>query len=209
MMLRWIAGLVGSFGYSGVALLMAIENIVLPLPSELIMPLAGFESGTGRMTLLGVIIAGSIGSVLGALPVYAFARSVGEDRVSHWLDAHGRWLFVSGRDMKRADAQFKQHGGLAVVVSQLLPGARGLISLPAGVARMNVPWFTVTNFIGTIVWCSVLAIAGHTLGVHYAQVNDLLGPIGWAILAVIAVCLVAIPMVMRHRSHKHGGAGPL
>jgi membrane protein DedA with SNARE-associated domain len=209
VMLRWIAGLVGAFGYPGVALLMAIENIVLPLPSELIMPLAGFETGTGRMTLLGVIIAGSIGSVLGALPVYAFARSVGEDRVSHWLDAHGRWFLVSGRDMKRADARFKRHGGVAVLVSQILPGARGLISLPAGIARMNISWFAVTNFAGTIVWCSVLAVAGHMLGVHFARVNEMLGPIGWVILATIAAILIAIPLVKRHRRHQreHGEPG--
>jgi membrane protein DedA with SNARE-associated domain len=198
-MLRWIAGLVGSFGYTGVALLMAIENIVLPIPSELIMPLAGFESGSGRMTLLGVIIAGSIGSVLGAIPVYAFARHVGEDRVSRWLDAHGRWLLVSGKDMRHADASFKRHGGFAVVVSQLLPGARGLISLPAGIARMNVVWFMITNFIGTVVWCAVLATAGNMLGVHYAKVNQLLGPIGWVIIAAIVVLLLAAPFVMRHR----------
>ncbi len=205
-MLRWIAHLVGSFGYLGVALLMAIENVVLPLPSELIMPLAGFETGTGHMTLLGVIIAGSIGSVVGALPVYAFARSVGEKRVSHWLDAHGRWLLVSGNDMKRADARFKRHGGLAVVISQLLPGARGLISLPAGVARMNVVWYAVTNFIGTVIWCSVLAIAGHLLGVHYAQVNKLLGPIGWAIIVAIILLGIATPLVIRRRRRQSAGA---
>jgi membrane protein DedA with SNARE-associated domain len=202
MMLRWIANLVGSFGYTGVAVLMAIENIVLPIPSELIMPLAGFEAGSGRMTLIGVIIAGSIGSVLGALPVYAFARGVGEDRVSHWLDAHGHWLLVSGTDMRRADARFKKHGGFAVVVSQLLPGARGLISLPAGVARMNVPWFMITNFIGTVVWCTVLATAGNILGVHYAKVKQLLGPIGWVIIAAIIVLLLAAPTMMRHRDHR-------
>lgn len=200
-MLRWIAGLVGAFGYPGVALLMAIENIVLPLPSELIMPLAGFETGAGRMTLLGVIIAGSIGSVLGALPVYAFARRVGEDRVSQWLDAHGRWLLVTGHDMRRADARFRRHGGFAVMVSQIVPGARGLISLPAGVARMNVFWFALTNFAGTILWCTVLAVAGHLLGVHYARVNGALGPIGWVVLAAIAATLIAIPLVKRYRRH--------
>jgi membrane protein DedA with SNARE-associated domain len=205
-MLRWIASLVGSFGYTGVALLMAIENIVLPIPSELIMPLAGFESGTGRMTLLGVIIAGSIGSVVGALPVYAFARDVGEERVSRWLDAHGRWLFVSGEDMRHADARFKRHGGFAVVVSQLLPGARGLVSLPAGIARMNVLWFLIMNFIGTVVWCAVLATAGNMLGVHYAKVDQLLGPIGWAIIAAIAVLLLAAPCVMRHRRKRRATA---
>ena len=200
-MLSWIARLVGGFGYSGVVLLMAMQNIVLPMPSELIMPFAGFETGAGRMTILGVIIAGSIGSVLGALPVYAFARSVGEERISHWLDAHGHWLLITGTDMRRADARFKRHGGLAVAVSQLLPGARGLISLPAGIAKMNVALFLFANLAGTVVWCTVLAIAGHMLGVHFGQVNQLLGTIGWIVIGVIVVLIVVLPVLMRRRRH--------
>lgn len=206
-MLHWIRGLVGSFGYLGVGLLMAIENVVLPLPSELIMPLAGFVSGTGRMNLMGVILAGTIGSVVGALPVYALARSVGEQRIAHWLDKHGHWLFVSGRDMRNADARFKRHGGVAVVISQLLPGVRGLIALPAGIARMNVVWFAAANFIGTIVWCTVLAIAGHALGVHYSEVNKILGPVGWTILVAIGVVAVVALLGLRRRRHRRAPTG--
>ncbi|MDQ6738542.1 MAG: DedA family protein [Gemmatimonadota bacterium] len=200
-MLQWIASLVGAFGYSGVGLLMAMQNIVLPMPSELIMPLAGFETGAGHMTLLGVIIAGTIGSVLGALPVYAFARSVGEKRISSWLDAHGHWILVTGTELRRADARFKRHGVLAVAVSQLLPGARGLISLPAGIAKMNVALFILANIAGTIIWCTVLAIAGHMLGVHFTQVDNLLGPIGWIIIGAIVLLLIAVPVLMRRRRH--------
>ncbi|MGI8547419.1 MAG: DedA family protein [Gemmatimonadaceae bacterium] len=186
-MIRWIASLVGSSGYLGVALLMAIENVVLPLPSELIMPLAGFAAAIGHLSLWGVIVAGTIGSVIGALPVYAFARSVGEERLSHWVGKHGRWLMINERHIKRADARFKRHGTMAVVVSQLIPGVRGLIALPAGIARMNVVWFVVANLIGTAIWCTVLAIAGSVLGAHFTAVNHVLGPIGWVVLAGLIV----------------------
>lgn len=203
-MVRWVAGLVGSLGYIGVALLMAIENVVLPLPSELIMPLAGFASGTGRMTLWGVILAGTIGSVVGALPVYAFARSVGEERISRWIEAHGRWLLLRGKDIKKADNRLKQHAGRAVVLSQLVPGARGLIAIPAGFARMNVTWFALANFIGTVIWCTVLAVAGNVLGSHYTKVEHVLGPIGYVVLAAIAIG--SIVWLMRRRGQRSQSA---
>lgn len=186
----------------GVALLMAIENVVLPLPSEIIMPLAGFVGAMGHMSLVGVIIAGTIGSVIGALPVYAFARTVGEERLSAWVDKHGRWLMLSRNNIKRADARFHKHGGMAVVVAQLIPGVRGLIAIPAGFARMNVLWFAVTNFIGTAVWCTALAVAGNLLGAHFTAVDHIMGPIGWGVLAALVVAGVAWVWRRRHARHK-------
>src|SRR4051812_16650964 len=125
-MLSWIAHFVGALGYTGVALLMAIENVVFPLPSELIMPLAGFLAGRGYMSLIGVIIAGTIGTVAGALPVYWMAHKVGEERIANWIEAHGRWLRIRASDIERANDSFKRHGGRAVFVAQLIPGARVL-----------------------------------------------------------------------------------
>src|SRR5580765_5823726 len=119
-MLSLIAHFVGTLGYLGVALLMAVENVIFPLPSELIMPLAGFLAGRGYMSLPGVIIAGSVGSVAGALPVYWMARKVGEERIAHWIESHGRWLRIRARDIDAANARFKRHGGLAVFLSQLI-----------------------------------------------------------------------------------------
>lgn len=186
-MLHWIAGIVGSLGYVGVAVLMAVENVVLPLPSELIMPLAGFESAVGRMTLVGVITAGTIGSTLGALPVYLVARSVGEERLSRWVEAHGRWFLLRRRDIVKADARFGAHGGRTVFISQMVPGLRGLIAIPAGFARMNVAWFLLANLAGTAVWCTALAVAGNQLGAHFTQVDNVLGPVGWSVLAALVL----------------------
>ena len=197
-MLHWISHLVTSLNYWGVAILMAIENVVLPVPSELIMPLAGFRTASGRLSLFGVIISGTVGSVLGALPLYYAGYALGEDRVKNWVERHGRWMMLRGRDLERASDRFSGHSFLDVTLAQMLPGVRGLISIPAGVARMNVFLFLLANFTGTLVWCGALAIAGRILGVHFTRIHKFLGPIGWTILALLAVA-IAIWAVRRRR----------
>jgi LPXTG-motif cell wall-anchored protein len=188
-MLHWIFHLVNSLNYWGVATLMAVENVVLPIPSELIMPLAGFETARGRLSFVGVIIAGTVGSVLGGLPLYYAGYALGQDRLKKWVERYGKWVLLRGRDLERATARFSRNTFLAVTVGQLLPGVRGLISLPAGVARMNVALFLLANFIGTLVWCAVLVVAGRLLGAHFTRIHKFLGPTGWLILGVLVVVL--------------------
>ncbi len=137
-MVKWIVGLVMSIGIYGVALLMAIENIILPLPSELIMPVAGFVASRGKMSLAGVIVAGTVGSVLGALPLFYLARSAGEEKMKRWVTKHGRWLLLRPTDLDRPKRWFARHAALSVIIGQIIPGVRGLIALPAGYAKMNV-----------------------------------------------------------------------
>jgi membrane protein DedA with SNARE-associated domain len=176
-------------GYAGVAILMALENVVLPLPSEVIMPLAGFSADQGHMSLWGAIVAGSIGSVVGAIPVYYFAHTLGEERIGKWVEKYGRWMLLSAKDLKKADKRFRDHGARAVFLSQLVPGVRGLISLPAGWARMNVLLFALMNFLGTIIWCTVLTVLGDILGANYEKVHEFLGPVKYMIfgLAILGI----------------------
>ena len=188
-MLPWIAHLVGALNYWGVAILMAIENVFLPLPSELIMPLAGFLTANGKMTLTGVIVAGTIGSVLGALPLYYAGRALGEERPERWLERYGRWTLIRGKDLERATARFSGHSFVDVIIAQMLPGVRGLISIPAGVARMNVGLFLLANLIGTLFWCAALAVAGRILGANFTRIHQFLGPVGWTILGVLVAGL--------------------
>jgi membrane protein DedA with SNARE-associated domain len=200
-MLHWTVHLVDSLSYVGVLLLMALENVVLLLPSEVIMPLAGFVASRGQMTLWGAILAGAAGSAVGALPVYALARVVGEERLTHWVEQHGKWLLLRGRDLERATARFERHGKLAVVVSQLLPGVRGLIALPAGFARMNVWLFAVANFAGTVVWCAALAGGGYALGANWRRIHEYMGPVGWALLGLAIIA--GVIWVVRRRKNAH------
>jgi membrane protein DedA with SNARE-associated domain len=189
-MLLWIRHLVNALSYLGVAILMAVENVVLPIPSELIMPFAGFKTARGPMTLLGVIIAGTVGSVLGGLPLYYAGYALGEDRLRKLIERYGKWVLLRGRDLDRAADRFSGNSFLEVTLAQLLPGIRGLISIPAGVARMNVWLFLLANFIGTLVWCTVLAVAGRLLGRNFTEIHAFLGPTGWVILGILVAALI-------------------
>jgi len=175
--------------YLGVAILMAVENVVLPIPSEVIMPFAGFKTERGPMTLFGVIIAGTVGSVLGGLPLYYAGYALGEDRLRTWIERYGKWVLLRARDLDRAADRFSGNSFLEVTLAQLLPGIRGLISIPAGVARMNVWLFLLANFIGTLVWCTVLAVAGRLLGRNFTEIHAFLGPTGWVMLGILALAL--------------------
>jgi membrane protein DedA with SNARE-associated domain len=198
-MLHWISYLVGALNYWGVAILMAIENIFLPLPSELIMPLAGFETANGRLSLSGVILAGTVGSVLGALPLYFAGRALGEERPEKWVERYGRWTLLRAKDVERATARFSGNSFVDVIVAQMVPGVRGLISIPAGVARMNIGLFLLANFIGTLVWCGALAVAGRILGANFTRIHQFLGPVGWTILGILIAALGAWAFARRKR----------
>jgi membrane protein DedA with SNARE-associated domain len=189
-MLEWIGDLIAAGGVWGVCALMAIENIVLPVPSELIMPMAGYAVSRGSLTMWAVILFGSLGGTLGALPLYYGARFLGRDRGRKWIERHGRWLFITKRQLDRAGKRFDDHGPLAVVVSQLLPGVRGLIAIPAGFSRMNVLLFLATNYAGTLVWCVVLAYLGKLLGSSFPKIDGFLGPTGWVLLAATGIGIV-------------------
>jgi membrane protein DedA with SNARE-associated domain len=186
-MLHWIVRLVGALGYWGIGVLMVVENVVLPLPSELIMPLGGFQAARGRLTLVGVILVGALGSALGALPLYAAGRALGKERVTAWIVRHGKFILLRARDLERAGERFERHGARAVFFSQLLPGIRGLISLPAGFAQMNLALFALWNFAGSLLWCAVLACLGFQLGVHYELLHKYIGPATWVILGGLVV----------------------
>jgi LPXTG-motif cell wall-anchored protein len=205
-MLQWIRHLVNSFSYWGVGILMAVENVVLPIPSELIMPFAGFKTARGPMTLLGVIIAGTIGSVLGGLPMYYAGYALGERRLRKFIERYGKWVLLRGKDIDRATDRFSGNAFLDVTLGQLLPGVRGVISIPAGVARMNVGLFLLANFIGTLVWCTVLAVAGRALGRNFTTIHKFLGPTGWAILGFLVLAL-AFWLIRRRRKRSRPARG--
>lgn len=189
-MLDWIIGTMESLGYGGVALLMLLENVFPPLPSELIMPLAGFIVARGEWTLWGAIVAGTIGSLAGTVPWYVLGRNVGEERLKEWADRHGRWLTVCGQDVERANRWFDRHGKRAVVLGRLIPGVRTFISLPAGFNRMGWLPFLAATLAGTLVWTAALVVAGRLLGARYEQVSKVLEPVSWVVLGgVLALYL--------------------
>ena len=190
---NWVTGIISSTRYFGIALLMFVENVFPPIPSELIMPLAGYMVTEGELSLLGSIIAGTAGSVLGSLPLYYLGRIVGEERLKRFADHHGRWLSVSRKDLEAAKRWFDQHGGAAVLLCRLVPALRSLISLPAGIARMNLVLFLAYTTIGASLWTALLAYLGYFLGRNFGKVGEYLDPIAWVVLGgVVLIYLVRV-----------------
>lgn len=186
-MVEWIAKGIGELGYFGVALLMFVENLFPPIPSEVVMPLAGFAAARGDLTLTGVILAGSAGSLLGAAPWYLAGRILGEHRLKHLAERHGRWVAISPEDIERAVGWFRRHGPVAVLAGRLVPGVRTFISTPAGVARMPIAPFVACSAIGTMAWSSLLAIAGYGLESRYDAVARHVDLIAQAVFVLMAV----------------------
>jgi membrane protein DedA with SNARE-associated domain len=173
----WITALISKLGYGGVALLMFLENVFPPIPSELIMPLAGFNAARGEMSIWLVILAGTVGSLAGAVLWYEIGRRIGMKRLCRLADRHGRWLTMSRRDVDKARDWFDRHGGAAVFIGRLVPAIRTLISVPAGIAKMNLPLFLTYSTIGTALWTALLAGAGYFLESQYEKVEGWLNPI--------------------------------
>lgn len=189
-MLESIINTINSLGYIGIALLMALENIVPPIPSEVIMPLAGFAVTQGRLHFVYVVFAGTIGSVLGATPWYFLGKSWGLNRTKKIADRYGKWLTITGEDVEKAKIWFDKRGYFATAIGRLVPGIRTYISIPAGISKMPLIPFLIYSTAGSIVWVSFLTYAGYLLGENYEQVGSYLKPISTIVLVVIVVLSV-------------------
>lgn len=189
-----------SLGYPGVALLMFLENLFPPIPSELIMPLAGFTAGRGELSFIGVVIAGAVGSLLGQFPLYYIGRYFGEEKLVRWADRYGKWLTISGDDIRKADDWFDKHGTKAVFFARLVPGLRSLISIPAGMSEMPMPKFLLYSAVGTTLWVVILTALGGLLGQNYDAVDTYLGPVALVVVGGLAV--VALLWIVRRRRQQ-------
>jgi membrane protein DedA with SNARE-associated domain len=156
----WTTGVIAALGYGGVALLMAIESACIPLPSEIIMPFAGYLVYAGRFTLHGAALAGAVGCILGSIPAYWLGQYGGRPLIERW----GKYVLLSRKELDLADRLFARHGQWVVLVGRLLPVIRTFIAFPAGVARMNMTKFVVYTFVGSYPWCYGLAWVGMKLG---------------------------------------------
>ena len=184
----WIVTAIERTGYLGVFLLMLIDNIFPPIPSEVIMPLAGFAAARGQLSLVGVFLAGTAGSLCGALLWYGVGCLLGRERLRRFTARHGRWLTLSPAEVDRAGTWFAQRGGVTVLVGRVIPGVRSLISVPAGVAGMPLTPFLAYSALGTVVWTGLLTGAGYGLGENYRLVGRFVEPIGNGVL-ILAVLL--------------------
>jgi membrane protein DedA with SNARE-associated domain len=181
----WVIDFIGRHGYWAVAALMLAENLFPPFPSELIMPFAGFQAARGQLHWALVILCGSLGSVVGALPWYVAGRALGLQRVLSFADAHGRWLTLSRKQVEEAERWFAKRGPLTLVIGRLVPAIRTVISLPAGICRMALARFCLWSAAGSILWCSVLTAAGYLLEAKYDRIAALVQHVSTGVLVVI------------------------
>jgi membrane protein DedA with SNARE-associated domain len=196
-MLEQIISTINALGYIGIALLMALENIFPPIPSELIMPLAGFTVSQGKLEFFYVVIAGTIGSVLGATPWYFLGRYWGLRRTKKIADKYGKWLTVSGEDVEKAKTWFDRRGYAATALGRLVPGIRTYISIPAGISKMPLIPFFIYSTAGSIVWVALITYAGYILGENYERVGAYLKPFSAFIL--IAVLAISIYWIIKRK----------
>lgn len=184
---EWAEDLVEAGGYPGLGAAILAENLFPPIPSEVILPLAGFYVGQGELRYGWAVVAATAGSLLGALLIYAIARRGGRPL----LLRHGRLLRIRERDLDRADAWFDRHGAWIVLLGRLVPGVRTLVSIPAGLSEMPVGRFVGLTVLGSAVWNAALIGAGWALGGNYERVAGTLGPIATGTLVALAAGLLA------------------
>ena len=207
-MLDWISNLINHAGYLGIAALMLAENVFPPIPSEVIMPLAGYNAAQGTLSLLGAIVSGSIGSLAGAFFWFLLGYWLGCQKLKTFALRHGRWLTLTPRDIDRADRWFDRHGGKAVFIGRMVPAVRTLISVPAGVARMELARFTLFSALGTAVWTAILALAGYFLGAGYQRVNGIVAPLANVIMVTLVAGYLYRVATFRRRVRADDGSPP-
>ena len=186
-MTDWVIRLIEQSGYLGVGFLMFLETIFPPIPSEVIMPVAGMAAANGRMHFALAVAAGTAGAMLGNIVWYLAARALGHDRLQPFVRKHGKWLTLSWRDVERAHRWFDSHGILFVFVGRLLPTVRSLVSIPAGLLDMRFRNFVIASTLGTALWTALLAGAGFKLQENFENVGEIIGPISNVVLATLAL----------------------
>ncbi|MEV0643183.1 DedA family protein [Streptomyces sp. NPDC050619] len=198
---QWINDLMDTLGAPGAGIAIALENLFPPLPSEVILPLAGFAASSGRMSLLAALLWTTAGSVIGALALYGVGALLGRDRT---VAAAARLPLVKVADIERTEAWFLRHGTKAVFFGRMVPIFRSLISVPAGVERMRLPVFLGLTTLGSALWNTVFVLAGYALGDNWPEVTRLVSTYSKGVLVVATLAVLAFVGI---RLLRRPGAG--
>jgi membrane protein DedA with SNARE-associated domain len=195
----WVIRLIDQTGYLGVGFLMFLETVFPPIPSEVIMPVAGVAAARGSMSLAGVIAAGTTGAMFGNIFWYLAARVIGIERFKPFVQRHGRWLTLDWYDVEKAERLFGRFGSFVVFAGRLLPTIRSIVSIPAGLLHMRLKTFLLWSTIGTAGWTAGLAVAGYVLGRQFKEIEAILGPLSTAIIVLIVAAYVWRQLTWRQR----------
>ena len=181
----WVIRMIEQTGYLGVGFLMFLETVFPPIPSEIIMSVAGVAAAKGQMSLGAAIASGTAGAMLGNCVWYLAARALGIIRLKPLIDRHGRWVTMNWQEVERAEGWFRANGTFFVFLGRMLPTVRSLVSVPAGLLKMRFKTFFIASTLGTAGWTAALAYAGFKLREQFAEVDEWLGPISNAILVTL------------------------
>lgn len=209
----WATDVIAALGYLGVALLVALENVFPPIPSEVVLGLAGYTAARGDASVVGMIVAATTGSVVGAWCLYGFAAAVGPVRIRAIVIRYGSWTGVSEPDLDRAEQWFDRRARIAVLVCRCVPLIRSLISVPAGLRRMPLGTFTLYTTIGSLAWNTVFVVAGYLLADQWDRILEVTEPFQTAttvaVVSIIAVLVVRKVLKLRRErdaeEHAHPG----
>ena len=197
---EWVLAIIAKFGYFGIIFAMFAENVFPPIPSEVIMPAAGFAVAKGNSSLVLVILAGTLGCVLGALPLYYLGSLFDEERLVAFTKKYGKYLFVKPDDILASSRWFDKYGKKAIFFGRMVPGIRSLISVPAGMNKMPILPFIVLTALGSSIWITVLTIAGYHFGNNYEVIETVLAPYS-KIFLVLALLIVVGWFIKRRLSN--------
>jgi membrane protein DedA with SNARE-associated domain len=185
----WVTEVIDQLGYLGVGLLVALENLFPPIPSEIVLPFAGFVARDGQANLFGMIVAATVGSLVGAWILYGISAWIGPERIEHFLFRYGKWVRLTHADVIKTETWFDKHSTQAVLICRCVPLIRSLISIPAGLRRMPFARFTVYTAIGSLVWNAALIGAGYGLRSQWDQVEPVMSVLQYAVIAAIVLAI--------------------
>jgi len=197
----WVVRLIEQSGYLGVGFLMFLETLFPPIPSEVIMPVAGVAAAQGRLSFVLAVLSGTAGAMLGNIVWYLAARALGHDRLKPFIQRHGKWLTINWKDVQRAHDWFDRHGVALVMVGRLIPTVRSVISIPAGLLDMRFRNFIIASTIGTALWTTLLAGAGFKLQENFREIGHVVGPLSNVVIAIIVV--VYLYRLVTHKGETH------
>lgn len=186
----WTTEVISRLGYLGVALLVALENVFPPIPSEIVLPFAGFVARDGDATLYGMILAATVGSLVGAWILYGVAAAIGPERLHRFLVSYGKWFRLTPDDITRAEAWFDRWASLAVLICRCIPLIRSLISIPAGFRRMPLLRFTLYTALGSLVWNTALIGSGYALRSQWDEVEKIISWFQYVVVIGIVATFV-------------------
>ncbi|MFZ9706350.1 MAG: DedA family protein [Ilumatobacteraceae bacterium] len=186
----WVQNVIERLGAVGVALLVILENVFPPIPSEIVLPFAGFVAQRGDGSVVVMIFAATIGAVVGALVLYGIAAVIGPDRLAMFVTRFGRWFGVKPTDLVRAEQWFDRHAVAAVLLGRCVPLIRSIVSIPAGFRRMSIIPFLFYTALGSLVWNTALIGAGAILGDQWERVEPYVATLQWVVIAAVALFVV-------------------